>query len=135
MYMSGDLDKKTVLLVEDEQTLRELYGMAFIKAGLNIIMAENGEQGSRFALQHHPDVILLDIDMPLMNGHQAAEKIRLDDWGKTARILFLTNHSDPQTVAHASMTKPEEYIVKAHTPIHDVVNQVRTAAYAGSRVV
>ncbi len=133
--MSDEIEKRTVLLVEDEQTLRELYGMAFIKAGLNIIMAENGEQGSRLALEHHPDVILLDIDMPLMNGHQAAEKIRLDSWGKTARIIFLTNHSDPQSVAHAIMTKPEEFIVKAHTPIHDVVNQVRTAAYGNSRAV
>jgi DNA-binding response OmpR family regulator len=130
--MTDETPKRTVLLVEDEQSLRELYATAFIKAGLNIIMAENGEQGSRLALEHHPDVILLDIDMPVMNGHQAAEKIRLDAWGNTARILFLTNHSDPQNVAHAVMQKPEDYIVKAHTSIHDIVNQVRTAAYGNS---
>ena len=133
--MSGEQDKRTVLLIEDDQTLRELYGMAFIKAGLTIIMAENGEQGSRLALTHHPDVILLDIDMPVMNGHQAAEKIRLDSWGKTARIIFLTNHSDAQNVAHAVLQKPEEFIVKAHTPIADIVNQVRTAAYGSSRTM
>lgn len=131
--MTEETDKRTILLVEDDQTLRELYAMALIKAGFNIKMAENGEQGSRLALEHHPDVILLDIDMPLMNGHEAAQKIRLDTWGKTARIIFLTNHSDAQNVAHAVTQKPEEFIVKAHTPIHEIVNTVRTAAYGNSR--
>lgn len=131
--MTEQEDKRTVLLVEDDQALRELYAMALIKAGFTIIMAENGEQGSRVALERHPDLILLDIDMPLMNGHEAAAKIRQDSWGKTARIVFLTNHSDPQSVAHAVMQKPEDYIVKVQTPIHDVVNQVRVAIYGQSR--
>jgi two-component system vancomycin resistance associated response regulator VraR/NarL family two-component system response regulator LiaR len=109
--------------------------MALIKAGFTICMAEDGEQGSRLALEKHPDLILLDLDMPVMNGHQAAEKIRLDSWGRTARIIFLTNHSDPQNVAHAVMQKPEEYIVKAHTPIHEIVNQVRIAVYGNSKAL
>jgi DNA-binding response OmpR family regulator len=133
--MTNQEDKKTILLVEDDQALRELYAMAFIRAGFTIVMAENGEQGVRVALERHPDLVLLDIDMPLMNGHEAAAKIRLDAWGKTARILFLTNHSDPQSVAHAVMQKPEEYIVKAHTPVHEIVNQVRTVVYRDSRAL
>ena len=128
-----DNDKKTVLLVEDDQSIRELYAVAFIKAGLNIMMAENGKQGVDFALKRHPDLILLDIDMPILNGHQAAEKIRQDDWGKTARILFLTNHSDAQNVAHAIMQKPEDYIIKANVPVKEIVNQVRTAIYGISK--
>jgi DNA-binding response OmpR family regulator len=133
--MTDTVDKRTVLLVEDEQTLRELYAMTLIKAGFTICMAKDGEQGSRLALEKHPDLILLDLDMPVMNGHQAAEKIRLDSWGRTARIIFLTNHSDPQNVAHAVMQKPEEYIVKAHTPIHEIVNQVRIAVYGNSKAL
>lgn len=128
-----DNEKKTVLLVEDDQSIRELYAVAFIKAGLNIIMAENGQQGVDFALKRHPDLILLDIDMPILNGHQAAEKIRQDAWGKTARILFLTNHSDAQNVAHAIMQKPEDYIIKANVPVKEIVNQVRTAIYGISK--
>jgi DNA-binding response OmpR family regulator len=128
-----DNEKKTILLVEDDQSIRELYAVAFINAGLNIMMAENGKQGVEFALSHHPDLVLLDIDMPILNGHQAAEKIRQDEWGKTARILFLTNHTDAQNVAHAIMQKPEDYIVKANVPIKEVINQVRTALYGTSK--
>jgi CheY-like chemotaxis protein len=125
--------QKTILLVENEQNIRELFAMALIKAGFNIVMAENGEQGVAQALKHHPDLIMLDIDMPLMNGHEAAKKIREDEWGKHARIIFLTNHSDPQSVAHAVLLKPEDYIVKVNTPVSEIVNQVRTATYGTSR--
>lgn len=131
--MTHDETKHMVLLAEDDQALRELYAMALIKAGFEIVMAEDGEQAATFSLLQHPDVILLDIDMPHMNGHQAAEKIRSDSWGKTARIIFLTNHSDPSNVAHAVMQKPEEYIVKAHTPIAEIINLVRAAVYGHSR--
>jgi CheY-like chemotaxis protein len=125
--------QKTILLVENEENIRELFSMALIKAGFNIVMAENGLQGVVQAFKYHPDLILLDIDMPVMNGHEAAEKIRLDDWGRHARIVFLTNHSDPQSVAHAVMLKPEDYIVKANVPISEVVNQVRIAIYGSSK--
>ena len=127
--MNDTADKKTILLVEDDKNIRELYAMALIGAGFSILMAENGQQGVDLALKHHPDLILLDIDMPIINGHEAAQKIRLDRWGKTARIVFLTNHSDAQNVAHAIMQKPEDYIVKVNVPIKDMVNQVRIAVY------
>lgn len=124
-----DSDKKCILLVEDDQAIRELYATAFINAGFNIKMAENGKQGVEFALQHHPDLILLDIDMPIMNGHEVAKKIREDAWGKDVRIVFLTNHSDAQNVAHAVMQKPEDYLIKVNVPVKDIVNQVRIAIY------
>ena len=120
---------KTILLVEDDQSIRELYAMAFINAGFNIMMAENGQQGVEMAFKHHPELILLDIDMPLVNGHEAAKRIRQDAWGKDARIVFLTNHSDAQNVAHAIMQKPEDYIVKVNVPVQEVVNQVRIAIH------
>ena len=123
--MNTDDRELTILLVEDDQALRELYAMACIKTVFSIIMAENGEQGVRVALERHPDIILLDIDMPYLNGHQAAAKIREDEWGKTAKILFLTNHSDPQTIAHAALHKPEDYIVKADTPIHEMMAHIK----------
>lgn len=128
--MEPQTTTKTVLLVEDDQTIRELYATAFINAGLDVLMAEDGQQGVTLALEHKPAVILFDIDMPVLNGHQAAEKLRMDDWGKTVPIIFLTNHSDAANVAHAHMLKPEDYIVKANTPIKELVNKVRMAMHS-----
>lgn len=121
--------QKTVLIVEDNKSIRELYAMALANAGIGVLMAEDGIIGLEFALRNHPDVILLDIDLPGLDGHGVAEKIRQDEWGKTARIIFLTNHSDAQNVAHAIMQRPEDYIVKANVPVKEVVNLIRTAMY------
>lgn len=122
--MEDSSQKKTVLLVEDDRSIRELYAMAFLNAGLQVIMAEHGEQGLRKALEHHPDLILLDIDMPLMNGHEVFERIRADAWGQTVPVIFLTNRSDARDIAHANVLSPTDYIVKANLPVKQVVNKV-----------
>lgn len=117
--------EKKVLLVEDDKNIRELYAMALIKAGVNIMMAEDGDQGVRLALAHHPALIMLDIDMPIMNGYDAAAKIRQDTWGATVPIIFLTNRSDPQDQAHASIQRPERYLVKANLSVKEVVAEIQ----------
>jgi CheY-like chemotaxis protein len=119
--------KKTVLLLEDDQSIRELYALALINAGLHIVMAENGQDGVRIALEKHPDLILLDIDMPIMNGYDAATAIRNDAWGQSVPIIFLTNRSDPRDEAHAALQEPEHYIVKADTPMKQVVDEIVAA--------
>lgn len=127
--MEPEPKPKKVLLVEDDQTIRELYATALIKAGIEIIMAEDGAQGVDMALKHKPDAILFDIEMPVLNGHKAAERIRLDSWGEDVPIIFLTNLSDAANVAHAHMLHPDDYIVKANTPVKEVVNKVRIAMH------
>jgi DNA-binding response OmpR family regulator len=114
-----------VLLAEDDTHIRELYAIALINAGIEIIMAENGEQAVRIALEKHPALILLDIDMPLKNGYETAHEIRQDAWGKTVPIIFLTNRSSSQDKAHASMEHPERYIIKAETPVKDVIDLIK----------
>lgn len=125
--MENQQDVKTVLLVEDNTSIRELYAMAFINAGIKVLMAENGEQGLRLALEHHPALLLLDIDMPVMNGFEVCEKIRQDAWGQSAKIIFLTNRSDARDKAHAAPGHPDDYIVKANIPVKEVVNKVLSA--------
>jgi DNA-binding response OmpR family regulator len=122
-------EPKKILLVEDDQTIRELYATALINEGLDVIMAADGAEGVRIALEKKPSVILFDIEMPVMDGHQAAEKIRLDSWGKKVPIIFLTNLSDAANVAHAHMLQPDDYIVKANVPVKEVINKVRMAMH------
>ncbi|HMO78266.1 MAG TPA: response regulator [Candidatus Paceibacterota bacterium] len=123
------MEQKQVLLVEDEKNIRELYAMALINAGIDILMAEDGEQGVALALKHHPSLILMDISMPVLDGHEAVKKIRADSWGKNAKIIFLTNHSEATNVAHAISQHPEDYIVKVNTPVKEIINRVREAMY------
>ncbi len=123
------MTNSTVLIADDDESMREMYSTAFSAAGINVIIATNGNQCVELALKHHPNAILVDILMPELNGHEAVSKIRLDEWGKTAKVVYLTNMSDAENVVHAVEQKTEKYIVKANTSLKEVVNQVRLAMH------
>ncbi len=119
------MNKPTVLIVEDDTNIRDLYADAFGFAGITVLLAKNGAEGVDLALQHHPDAILMDIMMPVMNGHEAMNNIRRDAWGKHAKVVYLTNMSDPENIIHAVEQGSDEYIIKANLTPKEVVNQVR----------
>lgn len=115
----------TVLIVEDDTDIRELYALAFKTVGLTVLEAKNGTEGVEIALKEHPDAILMDIMMPEMGGHAAVNEIRKDPWGKTAKVVYLTNMTDAENVVHAVERGSEDYIIKANVTPREVVNQVR----------
>jgi CheY-like chemotaxis protein len=123
------MEQKTILLADDDMVLREMYRFAFTEAGINVLLAKDGQEAIEIALEQKPSIILMDVDMPNIDGYQAVKKIREDDWGRTAKVIYLTNYSSPSDVYTAISLKPEDYIVKANTDIKEVVNRVRTAMY------
>lgn len=122
------MKQSKILVVEDDENIRTLYVTALETAGLNVHAVGTGAEGVTYALKEHPSVILMDIMLPDISGHEAVEKIRNDRWGKDAKIIFLTNMSDASDVAQAVAAGSEEYIIKVHTTPHEVVNIVRTAS-------
>lgn len=123
------METTTILVVEDDENIRELYSLALENGGLKVLSAATGTEGVKLALEEHPAVILMDIMLPDISGHEAVEKIRNDRWGKNAKIIFLTNMSDASDVAQAVAAGSEEYIIKVHTTPKEVVNIVRTATH------
>jgi len=124
------MQDRTVLIVEDELSLQELYETILGEAGINTVRAMTGAEGVKLALEHEPDVILMDIELPDISGHAAVEQIRATDWGKTAKIIYLTNHSDAENVYRAVEQKSDEYIIKAHAENKEILNKVRSAMVA-----
>lgn len=114
-----------VLIVEDDENIRLLYQDALTGADLKVHTAATATEGIEHALNHHPRVILMDIMLPDKSGHEAVAEIRKDDWGKKAKIIFLTNRTDAENIATAIEQGSEEYIIKAHTEIKDIINLVR----------
>jgi len=119
----------SVLTCEDNNDLREALATALRAADFTVYEAGDGVAGVEQALTHHPDVILMDILMPGLNGHEAVKKIRLDPWGKTAKIIYLSALSDAENVVHAVKSGSEEYIVKTHTNLADIVEKIRLAKH------
>lgn len=113
-----------VLLVEDEENIRALYTDALQMAGLYVQTAENGKEGLEMALRDHPKLILMDINMPVLAGHAAVAELRRDEWGKTAKVIYLTNNNDDSNVELAEKLGNDEYLVKAATEISEIVEKV-----------
>src|SRR6185503_14789961 len=93
-------DKK-ILIVEDEQSLVDLLADKLRADGFEVATAGNGVDGLEKALEWHPDVVLLDVVMPKMDGMTMLHKLRSHDEGKKIQVIMLTNLSDSQKVYDA----------------------------------
>ena len=117
---------KTILVVEDEKSLREaIVDVLRLKKFLPL-EAINGKEGVEMALAKHPDLILLDLLMPVMDGMTALKNIRADAWGAHVPVIILTNLSpnEEQLVKDVVTHKPMEYLVKSDWKLHDVVKKI-----------
>lgn len=104
--------KQTILVVDDEKDLLDLIEYNLKKEGFNVLKAENGEEGIAVAKEKNPDLVLLDIMMPKMDGLQAVEEMRKDDQLKNIPIIFLTARSDEKTEVEGLNKGGDDYITK-----------------------
>ena len=123
--MAEKLNKK-ILIVEDEAPLRNAVTDILTFEGFTVFQAKNGQEGLDLALKEHPDLILLDLMMPIMDGLTMLEKLRQDvEFGKTAAVILLTNINDPEKVAMATEAGSYDFLVKSDWNIEDVVKKIK----------
>ncbi len=115
---------KNILIVEDEPDLREAMVEALTEAGFNVSAAPDGAIGLEFAIAEKPDLILMDLMMPVMDGHEMLRRLRLDPWGVTAHVVVLSAMDDVSNIGHAHEAKLEDYIIKAHTSLDELVKKI-----------
>lgn len=119
-------DQKKILIVEDEGLIRRALVDQLAAEGFEVFSAEDGEQGLQLAETEHPDLILLDIVMPVMDGITTSKKLEQNPKTEDIPIIFLTNLSDSQDV-HDKITKNKyEFLVKANWDIADVMKKIKT---------
>lgn len=117
--------KKKLLIIEDERPLLDALTDKFEQAGFKVYTAADGEAGLSEAVKYHPDLILLDILLPKMNGMTMLDELRKNVWGKTAKVIVLTNLSDWSSTYKAVDQDVHEYLVKSDWKIEDVVKKVK----------
>lgn len=119
---------KKVLVVEDDRVLRKVVADHLKLDGFHVVEAEDGEAGLSLALSEHPDVTLLDVVMPKMDGMTVLERIRENEWGKNAKIIMLTNLSDTEKISQAQEKGVSDYLVKADWDIQSIIEKVKEKA-------
>ncbi len=125
--MQDGVPSLTVLIVDDHDLFAESLG-AFLstESGIAVVgRAANGEQATRLAAETHPDIVLMDISMPVMDGFTAAERIR-SELPETC-ILFLTGSNSPADIAKARASGGSGYVTKENIA-SELVDAIRAAA-------
>ena len=117
--------KKTILIIEDEQTILKAISIALEDAGFNILSAIDGESGEEIAIQQRPDLILLDIILPRKNGLDVLKSLKSNEATMHLPIILLTNLSDTETVSQGVALGARGYLVKANYSLDEVVAKVR----------
>ena len=121
-------NKQKVLVVEDDPPVLRALVDKLEREGFTVLQGKNGEEGLSVALAQHPDIILLDILMPIMDGTTMMSKIReTDAWGKKVPIILLTNLSTAEIkmVKAVIESEPAFYLVKTNWSMSDVMEKVR----------
>ena len=118
-------DKQKVLVVEDDEFLLELYSTKLKMEGFQVFSAGDGERGLRLAKEKKPDLVLLDIVLPKIDGLEVLRKLKKD--GETAYIpiVLLTNLSQKDEVSEGLKAGAEDYLIKAHFMPSEVVDKIK----------
>lgn len=118
------ISKQTILIVEDEAPLRNVVRDKLTREGYFVLTAKNGREGLDVALAKHPNLILLDIDLPVMDGIDMLKSIRADPWGETAKVIMLTNYNDYRSVAETLALGSFDFLVKSDWKLEDLMGVV-----------
>lgn len=117
--------QKKVLVVDDEKVLLELLVSKMEQNGFTVIGAQDGDEGLQKALDERPDLILLDIVMPKMDGITVLKKLRQDDWGKNVPVIVLSNLNTAEAVEKSLENGVYDYLVKVDYSLDDLVAIVK----------
>lgn len=114
-------NKKTILLVEDEKEICDIYGTKLRKAGYTVITADSGTKGVKLALRKKPDLIFLDLILPIKEGFIVLEELKKNPKTKSIPIVILSNLDQDYEVKMAKNLGATEHLVKVETTPNDVV--------------
>lgn len=116
---------KKLLIVEDELTLSQVLSDKFLQEGFDVKTASDGQEGLDAAVSWRPDLILLDVVMPVMDGMTMLRKLRATPEGKDVPVILLTNLSDTENVYDAMENGVYDFLIKSHWDIDQLVHEVQ----------
>lgn len=116
-----------IAIIEDDDVIAQMYRMKFASEGFEVQMASNGRIGVELCEKMRPDMILLDMKMPEMDGEEALEIIRSKGWGKHIPVIILTNLGEEEAPKNLKQLGIHSYIVKAELTPSQVTERVKQA--------
>lgn len=125
------MEGKVILLVDDDLTLREMYEERLKTEGFDIIQASNGEEALAKARESKPNIILLDVMMPKINGFDVLKEIKSDPELKDIPVIILTALIQDVDKLQGKKLGAADYIVKSETMPGEVIQKIHAAMGQG----
>lgn len=121
---------KLLLIVEDEKSLAKVLANRFKEEGYQVLVAENGKEGLQLALADDPNIILLDLLMPIMDGKSMLWRLRESPQHRHTPVIVLTNAGEVdnirQTMTYSSAI---DFLIKANVSVDDIVKRVKSVVW------
>jgi DNA-binding response OmpR family regulator len=114
-----------IAIIEDDQAISQMYRIKFETEGFEVETAANGKLGLALAEKMKPDIILLDLMMPEMNGDEMLVQLRKTDWGKNIKVIILTNMGEQEAPEIIKELDVRRFIVKAEMTPRQVAEMVK----------
>ena len=119
-----DSGEKTIFIVDDDEVILTIADLGFKRAGFNVVKCSSGRACLESLMYYTPDMILLDVEMPIMSGIKTLEVIKSNDNLKDIPVMFLTGSTDTGTVVAARTLGAVGYVIKPFVP-QELVNKVK----------
>lgn len=117
---------KKILIVEDDKFLRELIAQKLIKEGYDIVEAVDGEKGIKSVKEEKPDLILLDLILPGIDGFEVLAKIKENPVLSQIPVIILSNLGQKDDIERGLKIGAVDYLIKAHFTPGEIVEKVKT---------
>jgi len=116
---------KTILLIEDDPFLIEIYTTKLKEAGFSVVVATDGKEGLKKIKEKIPDLLLLDIVLPSLNGWEILREIKKNDKLNNVKIVILSNLSQKDEIEKGLKLGAAKYLIKAHYTPSEVVEEIK----------
>jgi DNA-binding response OmpR family regulator len=123
----------TILIIEDEKPLSDALSQKLRNDGLHVLLAEDGVSGLEIAQKENPDLILLDIVLPKLDGLSVLEQLKSSNWGKTIPVIMLTNVAQTDAEEQSKDKGAIDFLVKTDWRLEEVSQKVKTILGAEER--
>ena len=114
-----------ILIIEDDKFLRELLQVKLKKENFSVFVAVNGEEGIKKAQEEQPDLILLDLILPNIDGFEVLKRIRDNPAIAAIKVIVLSNLGQKEDVERALNLGAVDYLVKAHFTLDEIVKKAK----------
>ena len=117
---------KKILIIENEPATRKVLSDKLSREKFFVIQASNGQDGLNLALAEHPDLILLDVFMPKMNGLEVINELHKDVWGTNVPVIILSNLNDESEIIEQIKHTQYEYLIKTNLNLATLVDKIKS---------